>query len=75
MVWVAAHDGVGDGRFAVDVYNSDGTYYLDLYDTADHLGLEFDGPLLGTLCINGPGDFYLYIRTTRDYEVNVQELR
>ena len=75
VVWVAPHDGVGDGSFALDVYNSDGTYYLDLYDTADHLGLKFDGPLRGTLGINGPGDFFLRLRTARDYEVTVQELR
>ena len=75
VIWLAPHDGVGDGSFAVDVYNSDGTYYLDLYDTADHLGLKFDGPLRGTLGIDGPGDFFLRLRTARDYEVTVQELR
>ncbi len=75
VMWHAPHDGVGDGSFAVDVYNSDGTYYLDLYDTADHLGLKFDGPLRGTLGIDGPGDFFLRLRTARDYEVTVQELR
>ena len=75
VMWLAPHDGVGDGSFAVDVYNSDGTYYLDLYDTADHLELKFDGPLRGTLGINGPGDFFLRLRTARDYEVTVQELR
>ena len=75
VMWLTPHDGVGDGSFAVDVYNSDGTYYLDLYDTADHLGLKFDGPLRGTLGIHGPGDFFLRLRTARDYEVTVQELR
>ena len=75
VMWLAPHDGVGDGSFAVDVYNSDGTYYLDLYDTADHLDLKFDGPLRGTLGIDGPGDFFLRLRTARDYEVTVQELR
>ncbi len=75
VMWLTPHDGVGDGSFAVDVYNSDGTYYLDLYDTADHSGLKFDGPLRGTLGIHGPGDFFLRLRTARDYEVTVQELR
>ena len=75
VMWLAPHDGVGDGSFALDVYNSDGTYFLDLYDTADHLGLKFDGPLRGTLGIHGPGDFFLRLRTARDYEVTVQELR
>ena len=75
VMWLTPHDGVGDGSFAVDVYNSDGTYYLDLYDTADHLDLKFDGPLRGTLGIDGPGDFFLRLRTARDYEVTVQELR
>ena len=75
VMWLAPHDGVGDGSFAVDVYNSDGTYYLDLYDTADNLGIKFDGPLRGTLGIHGPGDFFLRLRTARDYEVTVQELR
>ena len=75
VMWLTPHDGVGDGSFAVDVYNSDGTYYMDLYDTADHLGLKFDGPLRGTLGIHGPGDFFLRLRTARDYEVTVQELR
>ena len=75
MMWLAPHDGVGDGSFAVDVYNSDGTYYLDLYDTADHSGLKFDGPLRGTLGIHGPGDIVLRLSTARDYEVTVQELR
>ncbi len=75
VMWLTPHDGGGGGGFAVDVYNSDGTYYLDLYDTADHSGLKFDGPLRGTLGIHGPGDFFLRLRTARDYEVTVQELR
>jgi hypothetical protein len=75
VMWAAPNDEVGDGSFALDVYNGDGTYFRDLYDTADHLGRSFDGPLRGSLGINGGGDFFLRVRTARNYEVTVQELR
>jgi len=74
VVWLAPHDSVGDGSFAVDVYNSDGTYFLELYDTAEHPEIGLDGPLGGTLGMRGPGDFFLRLRTARDYDVTVQEL-
>ena len=75
VMWKAPHDSVGDGSFAVDVYNGDGTYFLDLYDTADAPGRSFDGPLTGTLGIDVRGDFFLRVSTTRNYEITVQELR
>lgn len=75
VAWLTPNDTVGDGSFALDVYNNDGTYFMGLYDTADHLGMVFDGPLRGTLGVIGSGDFYLVFRTARDYEVAVQELR
>ena len=73
VMWVTPHDSAGDGSFAIDVYNGDGTYALDLYDTADNVGIDFGGPLRGTLGVRGAGDYFLQIRTARDYEVTVQE--
>ncbi len=73
VMWVTPHDSVGDGSFAIDVYNGDGTYALDLYDTADNVGIDFGGALRGTLGVRGAGDYFLQIRTTRDYEVTVQQ--
>ena len=73
VMWVTPHDSAGDGSFAIDVYNGDGTYALDLYDTADNVGIEFGGALRGTLGVRGAGDYFLQIRTARDYEVTVQE--
>jgi len=75
VMWVAPHDSVGDGSFAVAVYNADGTYYSDLYDTADSIGMKFDGPLSGTLAVPGAGGYFLRLTTARDYEVTVQEAR
>ena len=75
VMWVAPHDSVGDGSFAVAVYNADGTYYVDLYNTADSIGLNFDGPLRGTLVIPGAGGFFLRVTTARNYDVTVQEAR
>ena len=75
VVWVAPHDSVGDGSFTVAVYNADGTYYFDLYDTADSRGSIFDGPLSGTLAVPGAGGYFLRLKTARDYEVTVQEAR
>ena len=73
VIWVTPRDSAGDGSFAIDVYNGDGTYALDLYDTADNVGIDFGGPLRGTLGVRGAGDYFLQIRTARDYEVTVQE--
>ena len=75
VMWRSLHDSVGNGSFAVDIYNGDGTYFLDLYDTASTPETNFDGPLTGTLGIDAPGDFFLRISTSRKYEVTVQELR
>ena len=75
VTWVAPVDLVGDGSFAVDVYKSDGTHLFDLYDTAGKKGIGSGGPLGGTLSMSGSGDFFLRLRTARDYEVTVQELR
>ena len=75
VMWVAPHDSVGDGSFTVAVYNADGTYYFDLYDTADSYGMNFDGPLSGTLGVPGAGAYFLRVTTARDYEVTVQEAR
>ena len=75
VMWVAPHDSVGDGSFTVAVYNADGTYYSDLYDTADSIGMKFDGPLSGTLAVPGAGGYFLRLKTARDYEVTVQEAR
>ena len=73
VMWVTPHDSAGDGSFAIDVYNGDGTYALDLYDTADNVGIDFGGSFRGTLGVRGAGDYFLKIRTARDYEVTVQE--
>ena len=73
VMWVPPHDSAGDGSFAIDVYNGDGTYALALYDTAHNVGIDFGGPLRGTLGVRGAGDYFLQIRTARDYEVTVQE--
>ena len=73
VMWVTPHDSAGDGSFAIDVYNGDGTYALDLYDTADNVGIDFGGALRGTLGVREEGDYFLQIRTARDYEVTVQE--
>ena len=75
VMWVAPHDEVGDGSFGVDVYDTDGLFLLNLYDTADAPRIVFDGPLRGTLGLPGPGDFFLRTVTARDYQVTVQELR
>lgn len=75
VMWVAPHDSVGDGSFAVAVYNADGTYYFDLYNTADNVTMNFDGPLSGTLAVPGAGSYFLRVTTDRDYEVTVQEAR
>ena len=73
VMWVTPRDSAGDGSFAIDVYNGDGTYALDLYDTADNVGIDFGGALRGTLGVRGAGDYFLQIRTARDYEVTVQQ--
>ena len=75
VMWVAPDDSVGDGSFAVHVYNPDGLFLLNLYDTGDSLGVSFDGPLRGTLGLPGPGDYFLRVKTDRDYSVTIQELR
>ena len=75
VMWVAPHDSVGDGSFTVAVYNADGTYYFDLYDTADSISVIFDGPLTGTLNVPGAGGYFLRVATARDYEITVQEAR
>ena len=75
VMWVAPHDSVGDGSFTVAVYNADGTFYFDLYDTADNIEMIFDGPLSGTLGLPGAGGYFLRVTTARDYEVTVQEAR
>ena len=75
VTWAAPHDSVGDGSLAVYVYSPEGLLLLDLYDTADSPGLNFDGPLTGTLGVPGSGDFVLRMVTARDYKVTVQELR
>ena len=75
VTWSAAHDGVGDGSFAIHVYNPDGLFLLELYDTANTPGFDFDGPLHGTLGHLGPGDFLLRIKSARDYKITVQEPR
>ena len=73
--WVAAHDSVGDGSFAVHVYKPNGLFVVDLYDTADSPQISFDGPLRGTLALPGPGDFFLRTITARDYQVTVLQPR
>ena len=73
VLWVAAH--APDGSFAVHVYKPNGLFVVSLYDTADDPDRNFDGPLRGVLRLGGPGDFFLRIKTARDYEVTVQELR
>lgn len=75
VMWTASHDSVGDGRFALQVYNPDGLFLLELYDTANNPDRNFDGPLRGTLGVPGPGDFFIRTITTRDYNLTVQELR
>ena len=75
VTWVAPHDSVGDGSFAVHVYNPDGLFLLNLYDTANDPERNFDGPFRGSLGLPGPGDYFLRIITDRDYQVKIQEQR
>ena len=75
VMWVTPHDTVADGSFAIHVYNPDGLFLLELYNTRDSAGIDFAGPLRGTLGLPGPGDFFLRTITARDYQVTVQELR
>ena len=75
IMWVAPHDEVADGAFAVHVYRPDGFFLLNLYDTADSAGIDFEGPLRGALGLPGPGEYFLRMITARDYQVTVQELR
>ena len=75
VMWVATNDSVGDGSFAVHIYNPDGLFLLNLYDTADDPKRNFDGPIRGTLGVPGAGDFFIRVITDRDYQVTVQEPR
>ena len=75
VMWVAPHDQVADGAFAVHVYRPDGLFLLNLYDTADSPEIDFKGPLRGTLGLPGPGEYFLRMITARDYQVTIQELR
>ena len=75
VVWVAVNDSVGDGSFAVHIYKPDGLFLLNLYDTADDPKRNFDGPIRGTLGVQGSGDFFIRVITDRDYQVTVQEPR
>ena len=77
VLWIAVHDAVGDGSFAVHIYNSDGLFLLNLYDTAGDPERNFDGPLRGALGVPDAvaGDYFLRVVTDRVYEVTVQETR
>lgn len=75
VLWEAPHDSVGNGKFAIHVYNPDGFFVRLLYDTADYPESELDGSLRGSLVVLDSGDYFLRALTSRDYHLTVQELR
>ena len=75
VMWVAPHDVVGDGRFAIHVYNPDGFFVRVMYDTANSPELKLEGSLRGSLELPDSGEYFLRALTGRDYHLTVQELR
>ena len=76
VLWDAAPDEIGQGEFVVHIYNDDGTFFLNLFDSKEHgANIRKGGPITGTLGVEGQGDFFLRIMTTRSYEVTIQERR
>jgi hypothetical protein len=75
VLWNAESDQVGSGDFVVHIYNEDGTFFLNLFDSKEHGDNVRKGPLTGTLGVEGQGDFFLRIITTRSYDVTIQERR
>ncbi len=76
VLWNAEPDEVGSGEFVVHIYNDDGTFFLNLFDSKEHgLNIRKGGPITGTLGVKGQGDFFLRIMTNRSYEVTIQERR
>ena len=75
VLWTAEPDKIGSGDFVVHIYNEDGTFFLNLFDSKEHGDNVRKGPLTGTLGVEGQGDFFLRIITTRSYDVTIQERR
>ena len=75
VLWNAESDQVGSGDFVVHIFNEDGTFFLNLFDSKEHGDNVRQGPLTGTLGVEGQGDFFLRIITTRSYDVTIQERR
>ncbi len=75
VLWNAESDQIGSGDFVVHIYNEDGTFFLNLFDSNEHGGNVRQGPLTGTLGVEGKGDFFLRIITIRSYDVTIQERR
>ena len=73
--WLAHRDSVGDGEFAVHIYNSDGLLVRKLYDTTDLPGMALDNPIRGNLMLSDSGDYFVRALTSRGYHFTVQELR
>ncbi len=75
-MWDAGPDKIGPGEFVVHIYNQDGTFFLNLFDSKEHgSNIRKGGPITGTLGVEGQGDFFLRIMTSRSYEVTIQERR
>ena len=76
VLWNAEPDEVGQGEFVVHIYNEDGTFFLNLFDSKEHGdNIRKGGPITGTLGVEGQGDFFLRIMTGRSYDVTIQERR
>jgi hypothetical protein len=75
VLWNAESDEVGSGDFVVHIYNEDGTFFLNLFDSKEHGDNVRQGPITGTLGVEGQGDFFLRIMTDRSYDVTIQERR
>ena len=76
VLWDAEPDEAGQGEFVVHIYNEDGTFFLNLFDSKEHGGnIRKGGPITGTLGVEGQGEFFLRIMTGRSYDVTIQERR
>ena len=73
MVWNAESDELGEGRFIIRAYNSDGTFFTELFNTKDALASSPESPSVGALQLRGPGEFFIRVETTRAYNITMEE--
>ena len=75
ILWVTPRDSVGDGSFAIHVYDPNGLFLVDLFDTAHAPESDFDAPIRGGLHLSDPGDYFIRVKTAREYQLTIQQLR